>query len=232
MSRSAVQQVVRGIIEVLSQIRPRVSWTMIAVGAALVLPSLAFRQQLTVYRLTEETITSVEATSPELDNLLSPLNAQSKLGLSSFVEAIRSALGTDVSAGGTSLAERYTDLLVTVSSKTELWLGFAGFGGLVLLLGVQTLIVRSSEERARERKPTVRFEDNFERRRRLHETADAERFTENLKAHRVITQIELKDHPFYESIHWELCPHVNVLLGRNGYGKSLLAAWPDQPAAG
>lgn len=68
-------------------------------------------------------------------------------------------------------------------------------------------------------------EDDFERfdevRRLREEKAQAD-FERNLGSRISVCSLELRDVLLFPSATWNLQPSVNVLLGRNGYGKSLL----------
>jgi len=65
--------------------------------------------------------------------------------------------------------------------------------------------------------------------RRYYETVQAaeeisarDTFRDNVGKPITLTGIEFRDLPFFGNFTWELQPNVNVLLGRNGYGKSHL----------
>jgi ABC-type multidrug transport system ATPase subunit len=47
-------------------------------------------------------------------------------------------------------------------------------------------------------------------------------FQQNLRIETTIEYIELQGAPFDDQLRWNVAPGVNVLLGRNGYGKTLL----------
>jgi hypothetical protein len=67
-------------------------------------------------------------------------------------------------------------------------------------------------------------EDDFEaydRVRRLREQKAQEDFEANLGANLVVTRLECQNARMFGQMVWNLQPGVNVLLGRNGYGKSL-----------
>jgi energy-coupling factor transporter ATP-binding protein EcfA2 len=49
-----------------------------------------------------------------------------------------------------------------------------------------------------------------------------ELFQENLRSESIIEHLDLKDTIFYKEVSWNLTPGINVLLGRNGYGKTFL----------
>lgn len=49
-----------------------------------------------------------------------------------------------------------------------------------------------------------------------------ELFQQNLRSEATIEHIDLKTTAFYEELSWNLKPGINVLLGRNGYGKTYL----------
>jgi hypothetical protein len=73
-------------------------------------------------------------------------------------------------------------------------------------------------------------------------------FEANIGQGITLAEVELKDLPFFGNFVWKLQPGVNVLLGRNGYGKSHLLRgivamllndskvtgqfFPDRPARG
>ena len=47
-------------------------------------------------------------------------------------------------------------------------------------------------------------------------------FKDNVGKQITLSEVELRDVPFFGNFTWQLQPNVNVLLGRNGYGKSHL----------
>jgi predicted ATP-binding protein involved in virulence len=47
-------------------------------------------------------------------------------------------------------------------------------------------------------------------------------FTANLSDHIILKKVSLRNIPAYKELDWELKPGINILLGRNGYGKSHL----------
>jgi len=68
-------------------------------------------------------------------------------------------------------------------------------------------------------------EDDFEAYdnvRRLRERKAKEDFENNLGANLAVTRLECQNVRMFGELHWNLQPGVNVLLGRNGYGKSLV----------
>jgi energy-coupling factor transporter ATP-binding protein EcfA2 len=54
------------------------------------------------------------------------------------------------------------------------------------------------------------------------EISDRNTFKDNVGKTITLSQVELHDLPFFANFTWDLQPNVNVLLGRNGYGKSHL----------
>jgi hypothetical protein len=57
---------------------------------------------------------------------------------------------------------------------------------------------------------------------RTAERRAEELFQQNLRSESVIEHIDLEKTIFYEELSWNLTPRINVLLGRNGYGKTFL----------
>ncbi|HKH43456.1 MAG TPA: AAA family ATPase [Thermoanaerobaculia bacterium] len=64
--------------------------------------------------------------------------------------------------------------------------------------------------------------EGFDRVRRLRERKDQEDFERNLEATFVVERLEAGNVTLFLRADWVLQPGVNVLLGRNGYGKSLI----------
>lgn len=64
--------------------------------------------------------------------------------------------------------------------------------------------------------------DHYDQVRRLREEKARADFERNLAAHIVLRTLTLRDVLLFSEARWELQPGLNVLLGRNGYGKSLL----------
>ena len=57
---------------------------------------------------------------------------------------------------------------------------------------------------------------------RLEEIQEQQKFEENLSKQITIQRLELEDLDFFGTFTWRLSPHINILLGKNGYGKSHL----------
>ena len=49
-----------------------------------------------------------------------------------------------------------------------------------------------------------------------------ELYQENLYNESLLEYVDLEGTPFHERLNWNVTPGINVLLGRNGYGKTLL----------
>lgn len=62
----------------------------------------------------------------------------------------------------------------------------------------------------------------YKQSQRSAELRAADLFQRNARSEITLDYVELKKTGFYEEINWNLCSGINVLLGRNGYGKSYL----------
>jgi predicted ATP-binding protein involved in virulence len=61
-----------------------------------------------------------------------------------------------------------------------------------------------------------------EAKQRYTEFVGKKTFKRNLKKQIIITNVTLSNMPFYGSLSWSLKPNINILLGKNGFGKSHL----------
>ena len=66
------------------------------------------------------------------------------------------------------------------------------------------------------------FEKAEEIRLTLKEIREKKSFEDNIKNRIVIKKITINKTQIFEKINWELTPNINILLGKNGYGKSYL----------
>ncbi len=83
-----------------------------------------------------------------------------------------------------------------------------------LLAGIRSVLGRSNDSDRETRHLK-------EEQRRLTRRAES-LFQENLRSRTVVEHLALQGTGSYEHIDWSLHPKMNVLLGRNGYGKSFL----------
>lgn len=67
-----------------------------------------------------------------------------------------------------------------------------------------------------------RYDEEQQAKKRYTELLAAERFRENLKRETRLKSIEISNLSFYGSFTWHLRDRMNILLGKNGYGKSHL----------
>lgn len=65
-------------------------------------------------------------------------------------------------------------------------------------------------------------DEEFEKAKRFREEAAEHEFNRNLDYRFVATRLELHESLLFKHAEWKIEPGVNVLLGRNGFGKSLL----------
>ncbi|GJL61121.1 MAG: hypothetical protein NPIRA03_39780 [Nitrospirales bacterium] len=73
-----------------------------------------------------------------------------------------------------------------------------------------------------ERYKKAAFARTVKERQRELEDYTEDVYQTNLQSRIVLELVEFEKIPFYKDLAWSLRPQVNVLLGRNGYGKSLL----------
>lgn len=111
----------------------------------------------------------------------------------------------------------------------EIVVYIVGITGLILIfIGAYISGRRSSEiKNSIELKKKLRDlkEDDFseyERIRKLREEKSKVEFMHNLNQIFVLEHLRLKKVDFFRSCEWEFRPGVNLLLGRNGYGKSYI----------
>jgi ABC-type multidrug transport system ATPase subunit len=106
-----------------------------------------------------------------------------------------------------------------------------GFGVLIMAFGLRAVrqyLVRV-QEAAAEQIATIKlgelsethFEE-FDRVRQLREQKAQKDFERNLTSRFVLEHLEIRGTPLFSAAVWQLQPGINVLLGRNGYGKSVL----------
>lgn len=81
---------------------------------------------------------------------------------------------------------------------------------------------RTRREKAEELSQTVASDRQIDSLLRIRERRDDELFEQNKKASLQLLRLNLQDVSMMQDGHWTLQPGMNVLLGRNGYGKSLL----------
>jgi predicted ATPase len=63
---------------------------------------------------------------------------------------------------------------------------------------------------------------NYKISQRSTELRAEELFRQNLRTEDIIEHVDFKNTRFHDSLNWNITPGINVLLGRNGYGKTLL----------
>lgn len=63
---------------------------------------------------------------------------------------------------------------------------------------------------------------SYKESQRSAERRAQELFQQNLRSECIIEHVDLEKTVFYEELSWNLTPGINVLLGRNGYGKTFL----------
>lgn len=86
----------------------------------------------------------------------------------------------------------------------------------------ETRTAGSSEEGATDREDSDIEGTHITNVRAIERELEGLRFRRNVMRPRVIHSVDLRDHSFFAPTKWLLEPNVNVILGRNGYGKSLL----------
>jgi predicted ATP-binding protein involved in virulence len=87
-----------------------------------------------------------------------------------------------------------------------------GFAGLLAAVRHSVEIAPSSADATRVLKESQRSAE-----RRAEEL-----FNYNVRCDSVLDHVEFEKTAFYEKLNWNLTPTINVLLGRNGYGKTFL----------
>jgi hypothetical protein len=81
---------------------------------------------------------------------------------------------------------------------------------------------RESEVPRRKRFPDADDTRRYKESQRSFERRAEELFRQNLRSECIIEHVELDDTSFHGRLNWNITGRVNVLLGRNGYGKTLL----------
>jgi energy-coupling factor transporter ATP-binding protein EcfA2 len=126
-----------------------------------------------------------------------------------------------------TLAGGVTSVTQYLNSRQGFWPSVGWFMGLIWLLS--GLMFFSQERRNLLNRETVGVsrlgEDDVKRIDELtlaREQQAREEFERNLGAVLTVRQFEARDVVLFHDITWNLQPGVNVLLGRNGYGKSLV----------
>ncbi len=118
--------------------------------------------------------------------------------------------------------------LMVLGGTLLFWLGLiiagvgvlAIFGGFVELRGVmRTSVAVTAAERNRVNDPIYR---DVEAIRSERMSLEQELFRENLRSSFALSSFEWRDVELFEDGSYSFAPHVNVLLGKNGHGKTLL----------
>ena len=79
-------------------------------------------------------------------------------------------------------------------------------------------------ERARTSGELGRLSDQRAALERYEELERKEQFEQNLGVELLIKELQLSNLHFFGSLTWKLNPHMNILLGKNGYGKTHLVS--------
>jgi hypothetical protein len=83
-------------------------------------------------------------------------------------------------------------------------------------------LIRGIERLIKEAPDPVQTVRSHKESQRVAERRARELFLRNVRSEIVVDHIEVRGTPFYKDLEWNVGARVNVLLGRNGYGKTYL----------
>jgi hypothetical protein len=207
---------------------PFVRWSCFLAGVLFLLGPLV-SERLRTFEVTDATLAVLARQHAPADLIsgLSHLKGTEITGRKAFVISLLLLPGS----------ARYLDSIVEASwQKTvdlEAAVGFFSLGLVIMVVEWRARRSRpaAGEEQSMDIGPSV----DFERQRRQHELRKARLFDDNIGRRFLIKQVSMKNLDFYDDFSWDFQPGMNVLLGRNGYGKThllrgIVAAmqWDDQ----
>lgn len=140
-------------------------------------------------------------------------------------------VGSALAAIGAGRLLRYYYTLPQFRDETGLssGIGYSALGVLLLLLLLGVNQVRryfSRQASELDVAPPGRLREGdfeeYDRVRRLREEKDELDFQRNLRSIIVVERLAAQSVVLFPNVEWSLQPGINVLLGRNGYGKSLI----------
>lgn len=203
--------------------------TALFIGAVLLTIPLFFSGSMN-YKMNDASLRSIKniQLSDAAIKRLSSLKGVSVRGDKEFLSLVSAVVGNE------KLTEGQRQIILAAARDTfELWGIYAG-AIIYMLGGVGLVVIHSRSERSKRQanereklgleelgKLEKDFEE-FDKVKRLREEKDRADFLKNVGSSFVLQHLRLEQVSFFSDSEWVFQPGVNILLGRNGYGKSLL----------